>query len=349
VNPVLFSKSQLAGGTDGAHGSLDPQMARRVLEAVPTVIYIYDVNTGSSVFQNRLFSELLGQPPAAQGEDWKHFVHPDDALRFSEHRRSLQSIKPGETLVWEFRMCAADGQWRWFMSRDVLLSADDAGLPHLIVGSATDITEQKSAEEHKEILFGEMRHRAKNLVSLVEAIGRLSRPRNRPDVDDFINAYMERLKAILRTGDIVLSSDARTADLRAVIETAVAPFQSDHAPARIAMDGPPLLLSERTAGSLALAFHELATNAMKYGALTTAAGSVSIHWSLARVGPGQHFALEWMEHGGPPVIPPGNEGFGGKVIRHAVAHEANGRIALDYAPEGLRCAIAFDIPEDAPR
>lgn len=334
---------------EAAHQHLDSGMAQRVLESAPTIIYVYDVKTGRSTFQNRRFSELLGQPPAAPGEDWSHFIHPDDRLRFAEHCQNLKAIKPDETLFWEFRMRAANGQWRWFMSRDVLLSADAGGKPHLIVGNAMDITEQKSAEEHKEILFGEMRHRAKNLVSLVEAIGRLSRPRNRPDVDDFINAYMERLKAILRTGDIVLSSDARTADLRAVIETAVAPFRSDDSPGRIVLEGPPIALSERTAGSLALAFHELATNAMKYGALSAPSGSIAVRWSLTDDGETQHFSLAWNESGGPSVVPPKADGFGGKVIRHAVAHESNGRIALDYLPNGLRCTIAFDVPKDRPR
>lgn len=334
---------------EAAHQHLDSGMAQRVLESAPTIIYVYDVKTGRSTFQNRRFSELLGQPPAAPGEDWSHFIHPDDRLRFGEHCQNLKAIKPDETLFWEFRMRAASGQWRWFMSRDVLLSADAGGKPHLIVGNAMDITEQKSAEEHKEILFGEMRHRAKNLVSLVEAIGRLSRPRNRPDVDDFINAYMERLKAILRTGDIVLSSDARTADLRAVIETAVAPFRSDDSPGRIVLEGPPIALSERTAGSLALAFHELATNAMKYGALSAPSGSISVRWSLTDDGETQHFSLAWNESGGPTVAQPKADGFGGKVIRHAVAHEANGRIALDYLPNGLRCTIAFDVPKDSAR
>jgi PAS domain S-box-containing protein len=346
VNSVLFSEDQMAIAADGVRERLDAAMAQRVLEAAPTIVYVYDVKAGRSTFQNRSFSELLGQPPAASGEDWQHFVHPEDALRLSEHRRNLQTIKPGETLFWEFRMRAADGQWRWFLSRDVLLSTDAAGAPHLIVGSATDITEQKSAEEHKEILFGEMRHRAKNLVSLVEAIGRLSRPRNRPDVDAFIDAYMERLKAILRTGDIVLSSDSRTADLRAVIETAIAPFQRDDAPERVVLDGPPIALSERTAGSLALAFHELATNAMKYGALSTAPGTVSVRWSLTDDDMAQHFSLEWRETGGPPVASPAADGFGGKVIRHAVAHETNGCIALTYRPDGLCCTIGFDRPKD---
>lgn len=322
----------------------DAGLALRILEAAPTVIYVYDVLSGKSIFQNRRFGTLLGHSSAPSPEgDWKHFIHPEDELRFREHRECLKKIRDGETLSWEFRMRDAAAQWRWFLSRDVLLSRDAAGKPQLIVGNASDITEQKSAEEHKEILFGEMRHRAKNLIAMVEAIGRLSRPRNRPDIDVFIEAYMGRLKALLRTGDIILSSDARTADLQAVTETALLPFQSDNAPSRITLGGPAVALSERTAGCLALAIHELATNAIKYGALSARDGSVSIRWTLTSDETAEHFNMTWKESGGPPVAAPQAEGFGGKVIRHSVSHEPNGRIALDYLPDGLRCDFAFDI------
>jgi PAS domain S-box-containing protein len=345
LNLTFIPEGRVAQTDRSSSAFPDAVLAHRILEAAPTIIYVYDIQAERSVFQNRRFGELLGHNgPVTPDGDWKEYVHPDDALRFREHRHSLKTIDAGETLFWEFRMQAANGQWRWFLSRDVLLSADAAGKPHLIVGSATDITEQKNAEEHKEILFGEMRHRAKNLISLVEAIGRLSRPRNRPDVDAFIDAYMERLKAILRTGDIVLSSDARTADLQAVIETAIAPFQNEQGPTRIAVKGPSVALPERTAGSVALAFHELATNAMKYGALSVPSGSVSIRWSLTGGETAEHFAMEWKESGGPPVSPPNTEGFGGRVIRHSIAHEANGKIALDYMLDGLRCGFTFDIP-----
>ncbi|HEY8948095.1 MAG TPA: HWE histidine kinase domain-containing protein [Rhizomicrobium sp.] len=345
MSSTLFSEGQLAAKIMRAGDDpLDAGLARRILEAAPTIIYVYDIQSGQSIFQNRRFGELLGHSgPISPEGDWKRFIHPDDALRFRDHRDGLKKIGAGETLSWEFRMRDAAGQWRWFLSRDVMLQADAAGRPHLIVGNASDITEQKSAEEHKEILFGEMRHRAKNLIAMVEAIGRLSRPRNRPDIDVFIEAYMGRLKALLRTGDIVLSSDARTADLQAVIETALTPFQSEAGSARISLGGPAVALSERTAGGIALAIHELATNAMKYGALSVRTGAVSVTWTLTGDETTEHFIMEWKEHGGPPVVPPQAEGFGGKVIRHSVAHEPNGRITLDYLPDGLCCAFAFDI------
>jgi PAS domain S-box-containing protein len=322
---------------------LNAELARRVLQAAPTIIYVYDLQDARSVFQNRRFAELLGhaETPA---DEWRGFMHPEDEKRFAQHRARLKTIAPGETLFWEFRMRDAGGQWRWFLGRDVLLSQDDAGKPLLIVGNAADITEQKDAEEHMEILAGEMRHRAKNLISLVEGIGRLSRPKNRSDIDAFIDVYMGRLKALLHTGDIVLSSNQRMAYLSAVVETALKPFQNDDSPERIALRGPAVIVSEKTAGGLALALHELATNAVKYGALSVPAGKVSLQWTLTPHETGERFAMEWQESDGPPVAPPQAEGFGGKVIRHSIAHEPAGRIALEYLPDGLRCSFTFEIP-----
>lgn len=326
---------------------LEAGLARRILEAAPTIIYVYDVQDARSVFQNRGFAGLLGhaQIPA---DEWRGFMHPEDGNRFAEHRARLKTIAPGETLVWEFRMRDAGGQWRWFLARDVLLSRDDAGRPRFIVGNAADITEQKDAEAHMEILAGEMRHRAKNLIALVEGIGRLSRPKGRTDIDAFIDAYMGRLKALLHTGDIVLSSNRRMAYLSAVVETALMPFRSGDAPERIVLQGPAVMVSEKTAGGLALAIHELATNAMKYGALSVPAGKVSLQWTLTPHESGERFAMEWQESNGPPVSPPQAEGFGGKVIRHSIAHEPGGKIALDYLPDGLRCAFTFEIPFGSP-
>lgn len=320
---------------------LDADLARRVLQAAPSIIYIYDVQEEHSVYQNRRFGELLGHPEMPGTNEWKRFVHPEDAKRFPAHRERLKTIKPGETLTWECRMTDASGQWRWFLCSDVLLSSDADGAPKLVVGNASNITEQKKAEQHKDILAGEMRHRAKNLIPLIEGIGRLSRPKNQPEVDAFIDAYMGRLMAVLRTGDIVLSSTTRTAELSAVIETALSPFADDGAPERIAISGPPVMLSERSAGGLALALHELATNALKYGALSVPQGRITLSWTHHADGT---FAMDWIESGGPAVTPPQSEGFGGRVIRYSVAHEPQGRITLEYPAEGLRCRFAFALP-----
>lgn len=335
---------------DAAHSSplaLDAELACRVLEAAPTILYVYDIQKKQSIFQNRRIGDLLGHPPAQSPEQagWPAFIHPDDALRFPEHRERLKKMQPGQMLSWEFRMRDVNGKWRWFLSRDSLLSSDDAGNPLLIVGSASDITEQKLAEQHKELLADEMRHRARNLVSIVQAIGRMSRPKNQPETNKYIDTFMGRLLTLLNTGEIVLSSASRTADLEAVVKTTLAPFRSKSGPTRITTGGPTVALLERTAGGLALALHELATNALKYGALSVEAGTASLAWMVSDQNSKRHFSMEWNEVGGPPVSVPASEGFGGMVIRQSVARETDGRVTIDYLPEGLRCRLEFRISE----
>jgi PAS domain S-box-containing protein len=313
---------------------LDPALTYRVLEAAPMVTYVYDVQRERSVFQNRRFGELLGHPPS-DGSEWALHIHPDDAERFPAHRERLKSIKRGETLSWEFRMRDVSGDWRWFLSRDSLLASDESGQPELVVGIASEITEQKRAEQHKELLADEMRHRARNLVAIVQAIGRMSRPKDQPEVNKYIDVFMGRLLTLLNTGGIVLSSTSRTADLREILDAALKPFASP----RISIQGPAVSLSEHTAGGMALAFHELATNAIKYGALSVEAGGVAIVWTVE----GSQFSMTWKESSGPLVAAPTSEGFGGLVIRQSIAREKGAKLALDYLPEGLVCRFEFEL------
>jgi len=326
--------------------TLAPGLAQSILAAAPLVLYVYDVQNERSVFQNRRFGEILGHPPIDRGlSEWKHYIHPDDAAEFSAYRERLKSIEPDQTLHWHFRMRDARGEWRWFHSRDVLMSSDDAAKPLLIVGSASDVTEQKRAEEYKDLLAGEMRHRAKNLAAVVQAMARQSRPKDQPAAAAYIDTFVGRLLTLLNTGDIVLSSATRTADLAALLELAIAPFLDEDEPHRIVIhNGPPVILSEHSAGGLALAVHELATNAVKYGALSVSSGSVALNWSVASTAGDRRLVLEWREQGGPSVSPPSSEGFGTRVIRQSIAHEPKAKVSLDYRADGLRCCFEFEMP-----
>jgi len=327
---------------------LDTNLARRILQAAPTILYVYDVQKERSVFQNRSIGDLLGHKPMVDGgpsNGWAAFIHPEDKDRFPNHRARLKKIRPGETLFWEFRAQNTSGQWRWFLSRDTLMSSDDSGEPLLVVGSASDITEQKQAEQHKELLADEMRHRARNLVAIVQAIARMSRPKNQPEANKYIDTFMGRLLTLLNTGGIVLSSALRLADFGAVVDSTLAPFRDVAGKKRITTEGPIVDLPERTAGGLAMAIHELATNAVKYGALSIDTGSVYLQWTLTDLGGQKHFTMLWKETGGPAVSTPTSEGFGGMVIRQSVAHEIDSKLSLLYLPEGLSCSLGFRISE----
>lgn len=324
---------------------LGPQLVQAALEKSPSIIYIYDVQAERSIFQNRRFAELLGHPldqPAQN--DWRLYIHDEDAVAFPAHRERLRAIKPEEVLSWTFRMRHADGEWHHFASRDVLLEADASGAARLVIGNAVNVNEQKATEERKNLLLGEMRHRARNLVAIIDAIGRQSMPRDKPDVTQFFESFMGRMRALLDTADAVLSSEHRMADLRAVADTALAPFVGAAA-SRVNVQGPPVLVGENAAGNLALALHELATNATKYGALSKPEGSVALSWNVESVPDGKrNVALDWRERGGPRVAPPTREGYGSRVIKNAM-RGSDSDVALEFHPEGVHCRIKFALPQ----
>ena len=214
-----------------------------------------------------------------------------------------------------------------------------------IVGAskiARDITERKRSEERQKLLMGEMKHRVNNLEAVIQSLGRSAIPKNEPAVEAFFDAFMGRLHALLSVGDLVVSSTSRQADLCDVMSWALAPFLNSETKSRIKLDGPSLQLSENTAGGLALAVHELATNAIKYGALKTGVGTVELRWSVESDRENGRLAkIEWKERVGSTVTEPTSKGFGSRLIRAAIASEPEHRTDLAFEPDGLRCSFQF--------
>jgi PAS domain S-box-containing protein len=309
--------------------------ARAVLEATPAVVYVYDVQAEKSVYQNRRLSELLGHAPDASPAltEWQSFIHPDDATRFPVHRARLKTIKDGETLIWEYRLRASDGSWRWFQSRDVLLSKDAAGRPLLVVGNSADISEQKETQARHALLVGELRHRSKNFGAVVQAIARQTAPKDITAAVPF-NLLVARLMTLLNMGELVLEREPRVARLKTVLETTLKPFVGRQE--RIAIDGPDAALVEESAGALALAMHELATNAVKYGALANQDGMISVAWTRD----GGSAELVWKERHGPLVRAPRADGFGMRVIKGGAQ---GGKVTVAFEPDGLSCRFELNV------
>jgi PAS domain S-box-containing protein len=203
---------------------------------------------------------------------------------------------------------------------------------------ARDITEQKRAAEKQSLLLGEMRHRVKNLSAVIEALARQSTPRNDPKIDAFVDDFMGRVRALLSTGELTLGSPTRTVELYQLLEKVLRPFgDANGGDDRIALVGPRLVLAERTAGSLALAFHELATNSLKYGALKVANGRVGVEWSIRAIEDGgRRVQIVWKETGGKRLkSKPTRSGFGSRVISQAIARERDAKTELRFEPDGV--------------
>lgn len=287
-----------------------------------------------AVLKNASWAE---QPTAS----WHDAIHPDD--------RKLWPVEAAEPQRIELRLKQPDGNWRWHRLRATPRLRPDGSVKEW-VGTLHDIHEQKLASEHRELVIGELRHRLKNLLTVIDALAKNSR---KPDADEqgveaFLQRFLGRLRALGAAGDLVLAGNRISVEMKSLFKSTLAPFSSDASP-RIEIDGPRVLLSEETGAGLGLAIHELATNALKYGALSVPEGRVSLHWTLATEGGDHNLALEWKELGGPAPQAPEKPGFGTRMIKYVAAREKRGEVAITYPEDGLSCRISFaiEMPEIA--
>jgi PAS domain S-box-containing protein len=198
-------------------------------------------------------------------------------------------------------------------------------------------TEQQrnSAEQARELLLNESRHRIKNTLATVQAIASQTLRASDPER---LQAFLARLSALGEAHDLLTSASWHQAPLRDVIDRALKPFTERHF-SRVVTAGPPVTVSANTAMSLTLCLHELATNASKYGALSNETGRVDVSWDVEHQMPGSRLVVTWRESGGPPVAPSGRKGFGSLLIE--TAGQSGSR--LDLRPEGVTCVLCLPL------
>jgi two-component sensor histidine kinase len=158
--------------------------------------------------------------------------------------------------------------------------------------------------------------------------------------------FRSRLIALSRAHDILTRQNWEGASLRDVVVQALDPYRS-YGRTRFRLIGPDVRLVPRMALALSMALHELATNAVKYGALSNDSGQIRIEWSISRAGPGDRLFLRWEERGGPPVLPPGRRGFGSRLIERSLAHDLGGRVSVEYRPAGVVCMVEATLVGDS--
>lgn len=220
------------------------------------------------------------------------------------------------------------------MTIDFMLSPilGDDGQVRLLVPSGFDITERKQQEEHVHLLMREVNHRSKNMLAVIQAIARHTAATG---VDAFLERFTDRLQSLAAGQDLLIKGDWRAVQMDALLSAQLAHFVDMQGP-RITLDGPPMEVNAAASQTLGMALHELATNAVKYGAWSTANGRVAIDWGL-RGGDGEprRFWMRWRESGGPPVAPPARSGFGSTVIGRMVGANLGCKPGADYPPEGF--------------
>ncbi|MDB5469447.1 MAG: blue-light-activated histidine kinase 1 [Caulobacter sp.] len=212
--------------------------------------------------------------------------------------------------------------------------------------SFIDLSVHKEEEALSRMLIDELNHRVKNTLATVRSIVAQGL-RTSEDIEAVREAIEARLFALSRSHDLLARENWRGAELRDLVMEALEPFGAGGGGAeRIEVDGDSVRLKPNVALALGIAFHELATNAVKYGALSEAAGSVRLSWTIEASERGERLHLRWREQGGPPVTPPTRKGFGSRVIERGLSHELRARTHLDYDRAGLVCTIDMPAPDE---
>jgi two-component sensor histidine kinase len=213
---------------------------------------------------------------------------------------------------------------------------DDDGHIAGMLDTVVETTAKVQAQQQARLINAELAHRMQNTLAIVHSIADQTF-RTADSLDDARATLGRRLTALGEAHNVLTQSNWLSAPMAAVIESALIPHSN--APGDICAQGPPVDLSARQALSLSMAIHELATNSMKYGALSIAGGEVTIGWALELADGDECLRLSWKESGGPPVTPPQRRGFGSRLIEQVLASDFGGKVNVSYAPEGVRCEL----------
>jgi PAS domain S-box-containing protein len=269
--------------------------------------------------------------PFERTEDLIALVHPDDRQKRQDAiNRAIETR--GEMEV-EYRTFRPDGSIGWVLARGRAVYED--GRAVRMAGISLDITERKAAEERQRLLMHELNHRVKNTLATVQSLAMQSAQGAEPAGE----AFIERLFALARVHDLLTEAAWQGASLRDVVVRTLEPY-SEGGP-RFAVSGPDVRLSPNAAVTLNMAFHELATNAMKYGALSEPGGQIDISWSPH----GDDVLIDWRESGGPTVDVPVHRGFGSRLIERGLARELGSEARFTFLAEGLWCHVRLPLSD----
>jgi PAS domain S-box-containing protein len=323
---------------DAAAVAESDRMFRSLADTMPQMVWS-TLPDGYHDYYNARWYDYTGVPPGTtDGAGWSGMFHPDDQDRaWGRWRNSLPTGEPYEI---EYRLRHHGGDYRWTLGR-ALPIRDADGVIIRWIGTCTDIHEQKMMIDEREMIAHELSHRIKNIFSVIAGLIGLS-ARQHPAIADVADDLRDRILALGRAHDFVRPHSVESAPqigdgeglLRGVLDQIFAPYRSESV-ARIILSGDNVPIDDRSATPLALLFHELATNAAKYGALSVAQGVARLHVAMD----GDDVRIDWQEEGGPPVVPGGAVGFGTRLMTLSVERQLGGRMERNWAPDGLRLSL----------
>ncbi|MCI0467174.1 MAG: PAS domain-containing protein [Beijerinckiaceae bacterium] len=301
---------------------------------VPQLLWLANPD-GWIYWYNRRCYDYTGLTPGqAVGWGWKDLLDAEALPAVME--RWTWAIATGEPYELVFPIRGADGVFRPFLSH-VQPMKDDQGRVLRWFGALTDISEQKRAEEHLQLLLNELNHRVKNTLATVQAIASQSM-RTLPREN--FESFSDRLVALSRAHDLLMQRNWDATDLHEIVGQSLAPLFAKGPDDRLAVEGPAVLIPADRAASWSMALHELCTNALKHGAFKSNTGKVRIAWESPEQG---RLRFRWSEHGGPPVTVPQHRGFGSRLIE-SLGRELAGSAHIAFEPDGLVCTIDASLP-----
>jgi PAS domain S-box-containing protein len=267
-------------------------------------------------------------------ENIRKLIPPDDWHRLA--KVYLQATENTPSFRFEFRVRRPDGELRWCTG--TAAASFDGGRIVKMSGVTVDITDRKEAEERQTLLAREVDHRARNALAVAQSIVRLTRASS---IDEYVAAVEGRIGSLARSHALLSDSRWQGADLTKLVEEELAPYRTNGRH-KFIVAGPKIVLEPATAQALALALHELATNAAKYGPLSAPAGQVRLTWEV-RSG---NLVLDWSETGGPPVEPPSTRGYGSRLINASIERLLNGAATFDWRQDGLHSTLSVPLNDE---
>ncbi|MXO66130.1 PAS domain S-box protein [Altericroceibacterium endophyticum] len=340
VSPVRNAKGEIIGASKIARDATEyiardkrlresEQRFRMLAENISQLAWISD-SEGNLSWYNRRWYDYTGTTlEEMKGLGWTKVHHPDHVDRVVKHFRD--SLTKGE--VWEdtFPLRSRHGDFRWYLSRAKPIRNAEGEIIQWF-GTNTDITEQREQAEQIRLLLMEVNHRSKNMLTTVQALAR----RTARSSENFIERFEERVSSLAVNQDILVRRAWRDVPVDELVHLQLRFLEE--APGELTFDGPQCALTPRAAEVIGMALHELATNSLKYGALSSDEGQVHISWEHDTAGQGD-FLIVWTESGGPPVEPPTRTGFGSKLIEDVPRHNLSAEVELDYARDGLKWSL----------